>query len=128
MELDEREIAEYAVEHLGLTGEQQPIFRAYLENYGHGISTPDGASDDDVDVEGYVREWLDEFNEDYAGQYASVEEYAESFLDDLGVLAEVPEMLRYHIDLASYARDLVLGGDIWTVDLDFETVHIFTAR
>jgi antirestriction protein len=53
--------------------------------------------------------------EAYTG-YATVIEYAESYLEDSGLLAEVPETLRYYIDVEAFARDLELGGDVSEVD------------
>ena len=48
----------------------------------------------------------------------SVTEYAEQYLEDSGLRAEVPESLRYYIDVDAFARDLVLGGDVSTFDVD----------
>lgn len=113
--MDEREIARYAVEHLDLDESQEWLFQEYLENYGH--------AHDEEDVEGDARQWLDEFREDYAGEYDSPGEYAEQLLEDTGSLADVPDVVRYHIDFESIARDMELNGDIWRVG-----DHIFTAR
>lgn len=48
----------------------------------------------------------------------SVTDYAEQYLEASGLLAEVPESLRYYIDVDAFARDLVLGGDVSTFELD----------
>lgn len=48
--------------------------------------------------------------------YATVTEYAEAYLEDSGLLGQVPEALRYYIDTDAFARDLVLGGDVSECD------------
>ena len=62
--------------------------------------------------------------EDYAGEADSLEDWAENFLDDTGVLGEVPSSLRYYIDFKSYGRDAELSGDIFTIEIDSK-VHVF---
>ncbi len=39
-------------------------------------------------------------------------EYADSYLEDTGLLGGMPESLRCYFDADAFARDLVLGGDI----------------
>lgn len=63
-------------------------------------------SDQDFDV--------DRFQEQYRGTYRSLEDYAEQWADDVGLLSEVPENLRYYFDFEKFGRDCELGGDIWT--------------
>ena len=60
-------------------------------------------------------ELIEQAEERYTG-YGTVTEYAEGYLEDSGLLAEVPESLRYYIDTDSFARDLVLGGDVSECD------------
>lgn len=48
-----------------------------------------------------------------------MEEYAEQLLEDMGAteaLVAIPNWLQRHVqlDVAGFARDLELGGDIWT--------------
>jgi len=45
-------------------------------------------------------------------------EYAEQYIDDTGMLAEMPENLRFYFDTEAFARDMVLGGDITEVTID----------
>lgn len=64
---------------------------------------------------------LEQFEEAYRGRWESVTDYAESLLDELGatdVLDQVPEWLQPYVelDVGGFARDLVLGGDIRTVE------------
>jgi len=59
---------------------------------------------------------VERFEEAYQGTFRTVEEYAEDHLDSTGVMESVPEMMRPYIDVESFARDLELGGDIWTAE------------
>ena len=53
-----------------------------------------------------------EFEDIFAGYWDSAEAYAEDFLDSCGMLSELPEWASRYLDVAAYARDLELGGDI----------------
>jgi len=48
-------------------------------------------------------------------------EYAESYLDDTGLLDQMPENLRYYFDTEAFARDMLLGGDIAEIEIDGKT-------
>ncbi|MEH6478460.1 MAG: antirestriction protein ArdA [Sneathiella sp.] len=48
----------------------------------------------------------------------NAEEYTESYLEDTGLLDQIPESLQYYIDVEAFARDLVLGGDVSTLEID----------
>lgn len=45
-------------------------------------------------------------------------EYAEQYIEDTGMLNEIPENLRYYFDTEAFARDLVISGDITEVEID----------
>lgn len=54
----------------------------------------------------------------------TVRDYAEEYIESTGLLAEVPESLRFYIDIDAFARDLRIGGDVtdiggrqWVVQL-----------
>lgn len=66
--------------------------------------------------------------EDYAGCHKSVEHFAEELAEETGELAQVPERFRYYIDFEAMGRDMLLGGDIFTIKTGFEEVHIFWNR
>lgn len=64
---------------------------------------------------------LRRFEEAYQGHWSSVVEYADEFLDDAGAtqaLEAIPDWLQPYVTLNSegFARDLVLGGDIQSVE------------
>ncbi len=48
-------------------------------------------------------------------------EYAESYLDDTGLLDQIPENLRYYFDTDAFARDMLLGGDIAEIEIGGKT-------
>jgi len=45
-------------------------------------------------------------------------EYAESYIEDTGLLEQIPENLRFYFDTEKFARDMVLGGDISSIEID----------
>jgi antirestriction protein len=72
------------------------------------------------------------FTQHYRGSWQSTEAYAEALLQDIGAwdyLEHVPEWLQPYtqIDVEGFARDLRLGGDIYTAD-DDDQVHVFDAH
>lgn len=57
--------------------------------------------------------WMDALdNGAYCGEYDSVTAYAESWVDDTGMLADVPENIARYFDYEAFGRDMELGGDI----------------
>lgn len=60
----------------------------------------------DVDVE--------RFQEQYRGTYRTLEDYASQLVDDMGYLQNCPDVVKNYFDYEAFARDLELGGDIWT--------------
>jgi len=61
-------------------------------------------------------EIIDRLDEVYIFEGTPVE-YAESYIEDTGLLNEMPENLRYYFDTEAFARDMVLGGDITEVEI-----------
>jgi antirestriction protein len=68
---------------------------------------------------------LNDFLDAYAGQWSSVEEFAQTFVEDMegDPLSKLPEYLRYyvHVDWEWFARDL----DIHTEDAPGGGVYVF---
>lgn len=62
----------------------------------------------------------------YCGEYESVSDFAQELTED--TVSGIPENLKYYIDYDSMGRDLELGGDIITIELCFDEVHIFWSR
>ncbi len=48
----------------------------------------------------------------------SAADYAERYLDDSGLMDQVPDSLRPYIDTDAFARDLLLNGDIIELEID----------
>lgn len=44
-------------------------------------------------------------------------QYAESYIEEAGLLNEMPESLRYYFDTEAFARDLVYAGDITEIEI-----------
>lgn len=69
-------------------------------------------------------DWLNQFDEAFLGHFESLDAYAEQLLDDLGYTAEVeravPSHLRPYVslDVAGFARDVQLGGDVVVCQAD----------
>lgn len=62
--------------------------------------------------------------EDYAGVYASLADFAEELTEQT---TEIPESLQPYIDYDAMARDLAIN-DVFTVQIGFEAVHVFWSR
>ena len=45
-------------------------------------------------------------------------EYAEGYIEDTGLLDQIPENLRFYFDTEKFAGDMVLGGDIFELEID----------
>ena len=85
------------------TVESPEMVAAYLGNMGETVTAEN------------LAKLIEQAQDAYTG-YETVLEYAESYLEDSGLLAEVPETLRYYIDTQAFARDLVLGGNVSECD------------
>ncbi|MEP2942676.1 MAG: antirestriction protein ArdA [Sneathiella sp.] len=47
----------------------------------------------------------------------SAQEYAEQYLEDTGLLNEIPDHLQFYFDVERFANDMLLGGDITEVTI-----------
>lgn len=64
------------------------------------------------------------FEEAYRGHYDTVEHYADELVDE-GLFGPIPDAIASYIDTEAIARDLELGGDIWTAEAPTGGVYIF---
>jgi len=79
---------------------------------------------------GNDEEALDRFQDVYLGSWPSLEDYAEELLGDIGLdepEKSFPEPIRPYvqIDIAGFARDLELGGDVISVKAPDGSVWVF---
>lgn len=88
------------------------VFTAYLEH----VAFPTEAN--------RVAKLVAGFTESYQGAYESLEDWAEQYLQDTGLLKQVPASLRGYLDLGSWADDAQLNGDIFSVEFEGQT-HVF---
>jgi antirestriction protein len=75
----------------------------------------------------YLDEAEETLRERYRGFWTDVEAWAQDLLEDSGDWEKVPEHLRGYFDLARYARDLEISGDIFTIETADGT-HVFDGR
>jgi len=61
-----------------------------------------------------------------AGEYRSLADFAEEITRETG--PEIPPALQYYIDWEAMGRDLELNGDVFTIPLAFDEVHVFWNR
>ena len=69
---------------------------------------------------------LDEANtaasDHYHGCFSSVADFVQELTEDT---TEIPEHLAYYIDYQRMARDMEMSGDIFTIDDENGSVHVF---
>lgn len=94
--------------------EHGPVFAALLSYLG-GI--------------GCIDEALRYMDGAYCGEFHSLTDYAEQFIDDCYAdsLKALPEFIRWHVDYEGIGRDMELGGDIFCLECEGK-VHVFYAN
>ncbi|WP_421950820.1 antirestriction protein ArdA [Pelagibacterium sp.] len=63
--------------------------------------------------------------DEYAGCYRSLADFAQEITEET---TDIPPTLIHYIDYAAMVRDMELNGDVFTVELGFEDVHVFWSR
>lgn len=61
----------------------------------------------------------------YAGAGDTLTDWCAGYLEETGTLDAIPEALRNYFDTESYARDMRLGGDVFTVENPAGGVLVF---
>lgn len=61
--------------------------------------------------------------ENYSGEFESLADYAQQLTEDCGT--EIPESLRHYIDYQSMGEDTELNGDVFTIKMGFQCIHVF---
>ncbi len=91
-------LAEFITEHVALGGK-------LLEHFGGDLDDAKTAFDN------------------YWGEFGSLEDYAQSLAEDMGM--EIPTHLVNYIDYAAMGRDMEMSGDIFTIEIAHDEIHIF---
>lgn len=64
--------------------------------------------------------------DDYAGEFESLADFAEGLTRQTA--AGVPDHLEYYIDWQAMGRDMELNGDVFTIVMGFDQLHMFWNR
>jgi len=62
----------------------------------------------------------------YAGEFKSLADFAEGLTRETG--ASVPDHLQYYIVWQAMGRDIELNGDVFTIVMGFDQLHVFWNR
>lgn len=63
-----------------------------------------------------AQEAAEAFQDQYAGTYDSLAQWAEELSEETGLLDSMPRNLRAYFDFEAYGRDCELDGSVWTAD------------
>lgn len=64
--------------------------------------------------------------ENYRGQFKTLEDYAEEYLNDTGAFEGAPDLCRQYFNFEAFSRDLELGGDVFTIETGHQEIHVYT--
>jgi antirestriction protein len=76
---------------------------------------------------GNLDEAIQVLDDNYQGEWDSLEAWTEDYLEQTGQLAALPSQLRTYFDYATFGRDCEMNGDLFTVDVGGRT-HVFWSR
>jgi antirestriction protein len=62
-----------------------------------------------------VEDWL---SDRVAGEGDTLADWVASFLDDIGFFRDKPKEMEQYFDFEAYGRDLLLGGDVSTANVN----------
>lgn len=69
-------------------------------------------------------EYAEQVADRYLGEAETVRDWAEQYIDDTGMLDEMPESLRYYFDTEAWLHDAQLSGDITVVPIGLTRVVV----
>lgn len=61
----------------------------------------------------------------YHGYYTSVADFAQALTEET---TEIPESLLYYVNYEAMGRDMEMSGDIYTIEVSHDEVHVFWAH
>jgi antirestriction protein len=64
--------------------------------------------------------------DDYAGEHQSLADFAETLTRETG--SNIPDAFQYYIDWQAMGRDMELNGDVFTIEVGFNELHVFWSR
>lgn len=69
-------------------------------------------------------EWAQKAIDDhYCGKYSSIADFAQNLTEETH--ENIPSSIAYYIDYERMAQDMLLGGDIFVIEIGYDEVHIF---
>lgn len=60
--------------------------------------------------------------ENYCGSFECLADYAQQLTEES---TQIPESLAYYINYEAMARDMEMGGDVFTLEVGYREVHVF---
>ena len=80
-----------------------------------------------MELQGYetIQEAEEYYDDNYRGEFESLADYAEQWIEQCGDMESMPKYLQGYIDYDSFGRDCELGGDIFTIDGGYKELHVF---
>lgn len=105
--ISESSISDDLWDWINLDDSDKELLKVYRENIN---------SSGDIDVA----------RDAHRGNATSPEDWAADYLDECGLLAEVPGALQNYIDFAAYARDAQMGGDVTFVEIGYRDYWVFS--
>jgi antirestriction protein len=75
---------------------------------------------------GDIGEAKEAIEDKFCGVHDSLEAYAEDYIESTGMLDGVNDTIARYFDFQAFARDLELGGDIWTIRHEGD-LYVFSA-
>jgi len=120
-------VEEYEIQFIDGPSEDAALFKALgvnQANLSQWFETFEDMDADDALKAIYLAEHLGECMEDIPSKLDDVMlfegralEYADHYIEETGLLDQIPENLQFYFDTEAFARDLVLGGDITEIEI-----------
>ena len=64
--------------------------------------------------------------DEYQGEHISIAMFAQQLTEDCGT--EIPDHLSFYIDYSAMGRDMEMTGDIFTIEIAYDEIHVFWAH